>query len=348
MHVANPAGSLNAGLIICMKFFVFLRDFVAFMLRLFWFVITVAGATGGAIAQNYPTKPIRVLVAQAAGGPTDVVTRIYATKMTELLGQQVVVDNRPGAGGSVAGEIVARSPADGYTLCAAANGTVAIAPHFLKLSYSATKDLAPVALIGNSPLAVMVHPGVQVTSIKELIALAKARPGTINFASSGQAGTGHLAGEMLKTMASINITHVPYKGAAPALIAVAAGEAQMLISGLSSGLPFIKSRQVRAIAVTSAARLPALPDVPAVAETVPGYEASSWYALLTRTGTPRAIVERLNQDSIKAINTPDIQSKLIAAGVDPEPLTPEQLGKKIREETERWGKIVKAAGVTMQ
>jgi tripartite-type tricarboxylate transporter receptor subunit TctC len=304
-------------------------------------------AAGGALAQGYPTKPIRMLVAQAAGGPTDVVTRIYAARLSELLGQQVVVDNRPGAGGSVAGDLTARAPADGYTLCSAANGTVAIAPHFLKLPFDVAKDLVPVALIGNSPLALMVHPSLA-TSVKELIALAKARPGTINFGSSGQAGTGHLAGEMLKTMAGINITHVPYKGAAPALVAVAAGEVQMLISGLSSGLTFIKSKQVRALAVTSPRRLAVLPDVPALAETVPGYDAGSWYAVLTRTGTPRAIIDRLNRESNKALNMPDIHSKLVAAGVDPEPLTPEQLGAKIREETERWGKVVKAAGVTVQ
>jgi tripartite-type tricarboxylate transporter receptor subunit TctC len=301
-----------------------------------------------ATAQNYPIRPIRVLVAQAAGGPTDVVTRIYGTKMSELLGQQLVVDNRPGAGGSVACEIVARAPADGYTLCSAASGTIAIAPNFLKLSYSATKDLAPVALIGNSPLALMVHPALPATSVKELIALAKARPGTINFGSSGLSGAGHLAGELFKMMAGIDITHVPYKGAAPALTAIASGEAQMLISGLSSGLPFIQSKRVRVIAVTSPKRLPVLPDVPAIAETVPGYEAGSWYAVLAPAGTPRAIIERLNRESIKTLNDPDIRSKLIAAGLELETLTPEQLGTKIKTETERWGKVVKATGVKQQ
>jgi tripartite-type tricarboxylate transporter receptor subunit TctC len=305
-------------------------------------------AANTAPAQNYPAKPIRVLVAQAAGGPTDVTTRIYATKMSELLGQQMVVDNRPGAGGSVAGEIVARAPADGYTLCSAANGTIAIAPNFLKLTYSATKDLAPVALIGDSPLALMVHPGLAATSVKELIALAKARPGTINFGSSGLAGTGHLAGELLKMMTGIDIVHVPYKGAAPALSAVAAGEAQMLISGLSSGLPFIQSKRVRAIGVTSAKRLPVLPDVPAIAETVPGYEAGSWYAVLAPVRTPRAIIERLNRDSIRTITDSDIRSKLTAAGLDLYTLSPEELGTKIRVETERWGKVVKATGVKPQ
>jgi len=299
-------------------------------------------------AQNFPTKPIRVLVAQAAGGPTDVTTRIYASKMSELLGQQMVVDNRPGAGGSVAGEIVARAPADGYTLCSAANGTIAIAPNFLKLTYSATKDLAPVALIGDSPLALMVHPSLPAATVKELIALAKAKPGTINFGSSGLAGTGHLAGELLKMMAGIDIVHVPYKGAAPALTGVAAGEAQMLISGLSSGLPFIQSKRLRAIGVTSAKRLPVLPDVPAIAETVPGYEAGSWYAVLAPARTPRAIIERLNRESIKTVTDSDIRSKLIAAGLEIYALSPEELGTKIRLETERWGKVVKATGVKPQ
>lgn len=303
---------------------------------------------GSALAQNYPARPIRMVVAQAAGGPTDIVTRIFAVRMSELLGQQVVVDNRPGAGGSVAGDIAAHAPADGYTLMAAANGTVAIAPHFLKLPFSISKDFAPVALIGNSPLALMIHPALPATSVQELIALAKARPATINFGSSGQGGTGHLAGEMFKMMAGVNITHVPYKGAGPALVAVVSGEIQMLISGLSSGLPYIKSRQVRALAVTSPRRAPVLPDLPAIAEIVPGYEAGSWYAVLTRAGTPRPVIERLNREAIKAVASPDVHSKLVAGGVDPETLTPEQLGAKIRAETERWGKVVKAAGVKTQ
>jgi tripartite-type tricarboxylate transporter receptor subunit TctC len=301
------------------------------------------------LAQNYPTRPVRMVVALAAGGPTDLVARIFAAKLSEIFGQQIVVDNRPGAGGSVAGDIVAHAPADGYTLFVAANGTIAISPHLLtKLPYNVSRDLAPVALIGNSPLAVMVHPGVPATSMKDLIALARARPGKINFGSAGQGSTGQLATELLKMMAGVDMTHVPYKGAGPALVGAVSGEIELMISGVSSGLPYIRQRQLRALGVTSPKRLPVLPDVPAVAETVPGYEAGSWYAVMVPAATPRAIIERLNRESINVVNSADVNSKLVAAGVDPETLSPEQLAVKIRTETERWGKVVKAAGVKAQ
>jgi tripartite-type tricarboxylate transporter receptor subunit TctC len=311
--------------------------------------VTVITLPSNTLAQNYPARPIRMVVALAAGGPTDLVARVFAAKLAEILGQQIVIDNRPGAGGSVAGDIVAHAPGDGYTLFVAANGTIAIAPHLLtKLPYSVSRDLAPVALIGNSPLAVMVHPGVAATSIKELIALARARPGKINFGSAGQGSTGQLATELFKMMAGVDMTHVPYKGAGPALVGAVSGEIELMISGVSSGLPYIRQRQLRALGVTSPKRLPVLPDVPAVAETVPGYEAGSWYAVMVPAATPRALIERLNRESANAVNSPDVHSKLIAAGVDPETLSPEQLAVKIRAETERWGKVVKAAGVKAQ
>lgn len=299
--------------------------------------------------QTYPARPIRMVVALAAGGPTDTVARIFAAKLADFLGQQVVIDNRPGAGGSVAGDIVAHAPADGYTLFIGANGTIAIAPNLLlKLPYSVSKDLTPVALIGNSPLAVMVHPAVAANSMKDLIALAKARPGKINFGSAGQGSTGQLATELLKLMAGIDMTHVPYKGAGQALIGAVSGEIDLMISGVSTGAPYVKQRQLRALGVTSPKRLAVLPDVPPVAETVPGYEAGSWYAMLAPAATPRPIVERLNRESVKAVNSAEAQAKLIAAGVDPETMTPEALGAKIRSETARWGKVVKAAGLKAQ
>jgi tripartite-type tricarboxylate transporter receptor subunit TctC len=311
-------------------------------------IVASAFAAGPVSGQSYPTKPIRMVVAQAAGGPTDVVTRIYAGRLAELLGQQIVVDNRVGAGGTIAGELVAQAPPDGYTLCVMANGTAAIAPHMIKLKYSALRDFAPVALIGDSPLALMVYPGLQAGTLKELIALAKAKPGTINFGSSGLGATGHLAGELFRMMAGIDIVHVPYKGAAPALVGVTAGEIQMLMSALSSGLAYIKSKQVRALGVTGPRRIATLPEVPAIAEVIPGYEASSWYAVFTRAGTPRSIIERLNEASAKAIRSPDIHSKLVAVSVDPEILSPERLAARIQTDYERWGKVVKAVGLSAQ
>ncbi|HYC44644.1 MAG TPA: tripartite tricarboxylate transporter substrate binding protein [Burkholderiales bacterium] len=300
-------------------------------------------------AQSYPTRPVRLVVALAAGGPTDIVMRIVAAKMSEQLGQQIVVDNRAAAGGSVAGEIVANAPADGYTLFAGANGTIAIAPSlFRKLPFSISRDFTPIALLGNSPFAVMVHPGVPAASVKELLALAKTKPGAINFGSSGQGGTGHLATELLILMTGVRMTHVPYKGAGPALIGLVSKEIELMISGLASGLPYIKQKQIRAIAVTSPKRVPQLPDVPPVADTVAGYEAGSWYAILARAGTPRPIVERLNREAATALNSPDVNAKLVSSGVDPDPLTPEQLGAKIRAETDRWAKVVKAAGLKTQ
>ena len=310
-------------------------------------VCTLTAAIDAA-CQSYPVKPIRMIVALAAGGPTDVVARIVAQKLTEQLGQQVLVDNRPGAGGSVAGELVARSPADGYTLFFAANGTYAIAPNFMKLPYEVKKDLAPVALTGVSPLALMVHPSVPAKSGKDLIALARAKPGAIHYGSAGQGSTGHLAAELLAMMANVKMTHVPYRGAAPAAIALISGETEMLISGVSASHPHITAGKVRALGVTSAKRVQLLPQVPAIGEFLPGYDVASWFAIMTVAGTPAAIVARLNQEAVKAMSSPDVRDKLIAAGVEPETGTAEQLAAKVRAETEKWGKVVKAAGMKVQ
>lgn len=293
----------------------------------------------------FPVRPIRMLVAQAAGGPTDIVARLYAARMSALLGQQMVVDNRPGAGGSIAGDITARASPDGYTLMAGANGTLAVAPHLIRLTYDARKDLAPVALIGNSALGLMVNPQLPVNSLQDLIALAKARPGKINFGSAGQGATSHLAGEYLKMLSGIDIVHVPYKGAAPALTATAAGQIEMLISGLSSGMPYVKQKQLKLLAVSSAKRASLVPDVPTMAETLPGYDVGSWYAVLAPAATPRPVIDKLNQASIATVTTPEVQSRLVALGIDVEPMTPEQLAAKLTSEYERWGKVVRAAGM---
>jgi len=293
----------------------------------------------------YPARPVRMLVAQAAGGPTDVAARVLATRLSEIMGQQVVVDNRQGAGGSVAGEIAARAPADGHTLMVAANGTVAIAPHLIKLPFSMRNDFVMTALIGNSPLGLMVAPNLPAQSVKELLALAKARPGKLNFGSSGQGATSHLAGEQLKMLAGINIVHVPYKGAGPALIGLAGGEIDILISGLSSALPFVKQKQVKLLAVSSAKRTTLLPDLPSVAETVPGYDVGSWYGVLTPAATPRPVIEKLHVLSTRALSSPDIQARLVSLGIDPEPMDLKQLSEKLVNEFDRWGRVVKAAGI---
>lgn len=298
---------------------------------------------GGDVA--YPTRPVRMIVAQAAGGPTDVAARVFATRLSDIMGQQVVVDNRHGAGGSVAGEIAARAPADGHTVLVAANGTVAVAPHLIKLPFSIRTDFVMTALIGNSPLGVMVAPNLPANSVKELLALAKSRPGKLNFGSSGQGATSHLAGEQLKMLAGINIVHVPYKGAGPALIGLVGGEIDILISGLSSALPFVKQKQLKLLAVSSAKRTALMPELPSMAETVPGYDVGSWYGVLTTSGTPRPVIEKLHAMSNRALGAPDIVAKLISLGIDPELMTLPQLSDKLNSEYERWGKVVKAAGI---
>ena len=294
---------------------------------------------------SFPNRPVRLIASQAAGGPTDIVARIYGARLSELLGQQVVVDNRHSAGGSIAGEITARAPPDGHTLMVGANGTLAVAPHLVKLTFDARRDLVPIGLIGNSPLGLLVQPQMPVSSLKELIALAKARPGKINFGSAGPGATSHLAGELLKMLTHIDIVHIPYKGAGPALIAMVSGELDMMISGLSTALPYIKQKQIKLIAVSSAKRVASLPDVPAMAELVPGYDVGSWYAVLGPAGTPKPIVDKLNQLSIAVVSSPEVQARLTAMGLEVEPLTPAQLLAKIATEYERWGKVVRAAGM---
>ena len=298
-----------------------------------------------AAAQNFPSRPVRMVVPLAAGGPVDFVARIVAARLTEQLGQQVVVDNRPGAGGSVGADLVARAVPDGHTVLLAANGTLAVAPNLLKLPYDVQRDLAAVTLVGTSPQILVVHPSVPAKSVKDLVALARARPGTINYASSGQGATSHLASELFRTAARIEIIHVPYKGAGPALTELAGGSTQMMITGVSSTLPYLKSGRLRALGVTSPKRIAALPEVPAIAETLPGYEVTTWYGLMTTAGTPGAVLKRLHRETVAAAADPQVSARLASAGVDAETSSPGQFSAMIRSETAKWGKIIKAAGV---
>lgn len=298
--------------------------------------------------QSYPSRPVRMVVPFAPGGPVDIVARLVAARLSAQLGQQVIVDNRPGAGGSVGGELVARAVPDGHTTLLASNGTLAISPHLMRLSYDATRDLAPVGLVGRSPQALVVPPGSPAATVKDLVALARAKPGSINYASSGQGSTSHLATELFKSAAKIEMVHVPYKGAGPAVNDLIAGHTQMMITGVSLVLPHVKSGRLRVLGVTSPKRIVALPDTPVIAETLPGYEVTTWYGLLSTAGTPAGIIARLNQETIRAVAHADVGPRLTAAGVDPETGSPDQFASMVRSESVKWGKLIKAAGVTSQ
>ncbi|MEO8741181.1 MAG: tripartite tricarboxylate transporter substrate binding protein [Casimicrobiaceae bacterium] len=300
----------------------------------------------GAFAQAYPTHSIRLVVPFPAGGTTDILARAVAQKLSESLGQTVIVDNRPGAGGNIGSDIVAKSAPDGYTLLMGTVGTHAINPGlYTKMPYDHVKDFAPVVLVAGVPNVLVANPAFPVNSVAELIALAKSKPGTINFASSGNGTSIHLSGELFKTMAGVDMTHVPYKGSSPALADLMGGQVQIMFDNLPSALPQIKGGKLRAIAVTSLKRAPALPDVPTISESgLPGFEASSWFGVLAPAGTPAPIVAKINADVNKWLQSPEARDQLLAQGANAAGGTPEQFAQHIRAETEKWAKVVKASG----
>lgn len=306
--------------------------------------VSVAAAAPGAPAA-YPTKPIRLIVPLTAGGPTDLAARIIAVPLGEALGQQVIVDNRPGAGGNIGAEIAAKSPADGYTLFMGTSGPLSInSSLYAKLAYNPLKDFAPVIQIASAPFVVIVNPALPVRNVKELIALAKAKPGQLNYGSVPGSAS-HLSTELFKMMAHVDIVHVPYKGAAPATSDVIAGQIQMSFASTPGAVPMVKAGKVRPLAVTSTKRVAKLPDVPTLAESaLPGYEASVWYGVVAPTGTPRQIVQRLNREIAKVLANPVHHERLVAADFAPTTGTPEQFAAFIRNETAKWAKVVKASG----
>jgi tripartite-type tricarboxylate transporter receptor subunit TctC len=293
----------------------------------------------------YPTKPVRLVVPFPAGGTTDILARAAAQKLSEAWRQQVIVDNRPGAAGNIGAELVAKSAPDGYTLLMGTVGTHAInASLYAKMPYDHVKDFAPVILVAGVPNVLVVNPQLPVNTVPELIAYAKANPGKLNFASSGSGTSIHLSGELFKTMTGVQMTHVPYKGSAPALTDLIGGQVQLMFDNLPSSLAFIKAGKLRAIAVTSTTRAAALPDTPAVADTVPGFEASSWFGILAPAGTPREIVTKINGEISKWLASPDAKEKLAAQGADVAGGTPEDFAKHIQTETAKWAKVVKESG----
>ena len=300
-------------------------------------------------AQSYPSRPLRMIVGFPPGGPTDLVARLVAQHFTEVLGQQVVTDNRPGAGGAVAGLLMTKAAPDGHTLFIASNGEIAISPNlYKKMAYDTVRDLAPVSRVGSAQLVLLVHPGVAANSVKELIGLAKAKPGAINFASSGIGSTAQLSAELLKTMAGVDIVHVPYKGAGPALTDLMGGQVHMLITGFSAALPHIRSGKLRALGVTGAQRVKSMPDLPTIGETVPGYQMNSWYGLFTTVGTPAPIINRLQSEIATMVKRADISERFSGLGIESEANTPQAFAAQIKEEIVKWAKVIKLARVPQQ
>ncbi|HEY4374012.1 MAG TPA: tripartite tricarboxylate transporter substrate binding protein [Burkholderiales bacterium] len=296
-------------------------------------------------AQNYPNHPIRMIAPYEPGGGVDIMARLVAQNLAKEIGQSVTVENRPGAGGVVGTQAVVASAPDGYTLELVSTSPVAVAPYLVKnLPYNPEKDLTPISLIANVPALLLVKPDSPVKTVPDLLKQAKAQPGKLTASSSGIGGTAHLSIQLLKISSGIDILHVPYKGTGPALTAVMAGEATMTFSDVVSGLKFAQTGQLRAVAVTSLKRLGVLPDVPTIAETVPGYNSGVWYAIYGPAKLPPAIVATLNKALVKASRN-DIAQTLNAQGVQPIGSTPQELARFQKEESERWGKLIKASGM---
>jgi len=312
--------------------------------------LLAACASTAAVAQTYPLKTIRWIVPFPPGGGNDTIARLVAQKLTASIGQQVIVDNRPGAGGTIGAEAAAKSPGDGYTLFLAGVATHGINPNLRKkLPYDAIKDFHAVSLIASAPLLVVVHPSLPARSVKDLIALAKARPGQINYASNGAGGSSHLAVELFDMMTGVRMTHIPYKGLTPALTDLLSGEVQVMFSSAVAMLPQVKAGRLRAIAMTGSKRSAAIPNVPTVAESgVPGYETGSWYGVVVPTGTPKAAVDRLSREIQTIVKSQDITSKLNEEAVIPVGSTPEAFDKHIRAELARWAKVIKAAKIELE
>jgi tripartite-type tricarboxylate transporter receptor subunit TctC len=308
-------------------------------------VIAVLALVLPAHAQNYPAKPVRLVVPYSPGGPVDIVGRLTALKLTEELAQQVIVDNRVGGGGNIAVEIVARSAPDGYTLLMGSNGTNAINPSlYPNLTVDPAKDLVPIGMVASSPMILVTHPSLPANSVKELVALARAKPGTINFASAGSGSTAHLSSELFKSMTGINIVHIPYKGAGPAVTDLVGGQVQMMFTGISSTLPHVKAGRLKPLAVSSEKRVPVLPEVPTVSEEIAGYEVNTWYGVFAPLQLPKPYVAKLNQTLAKIFTTVDARQRLAALGAEPVTMSPGQFSVAVRREIAKWAKVVKESG----
>ena len=323
-------------------------------MRLLLVVICVAVAASAGAAQqsaaSYPTKSIRLVVTFPPGGPTDIIARAVGQKLSESFGQPVVVDNRSGAGGNIGMDIVAKAPADGYTLVESSFGPLVISPFvYSKLPYDPVKDLTPITLAAASWFFMAVHPSVPAKTVKELVALAKAKPGSLNIASAGNATPAHLAAALFQSLAGVQLTHVPYKGAATSLPALVAGEAQIAIESPPLLVPQVKAGKLRALAAARPDRSPLLPDVPTMKEAgVPGMEVGSWYGFHAPAGTPRPIIDKLHAEMVKAMKAPDVRERFAGVGAETIANSPAEFAAFINAELKKWGNVIRTAGVKLE
>ena len=302
-------------------------------------------ASGPAASQAFPSKPIKIVVPYTPGGPTDIPARLVGQKLSELFGQPVIIDNRPGAGGNIGADAVAKAPADGYTLLLVTTGHAINPAIYPKLGYDLTKDLVAVSQLTSSPMVVTVNPGLGVNSIQELIALAKAKPGTVSFGSAGNGSSTHLAPELFSMMAGIKMNHIPYKGSVPALTDVMAGTTQVAFDYMTSAMPFVRDGKLKGLATTGAARSPAAPDLPTVAEAgVPGFEVIGWNGVMAPAGTPPEVIAKLNAAIKQALATREVAERIAGLGASVQWNTPADFGAFVKAEVAKWGKVAKASG----
>ncbi|GAA5232284.1 tripartite tricarboxylate transporter substrate binding protein [Verticiella sediminum] len=309
----------------------------------------MALAAASAAAADFPTRPIRIVIGFPPGGAIDTIARTIAPRMAESMGQSVLIDNRPGAGGVIGTQAVARAEPDGYTVFMGTMGNFAITPSLMtNLTFSIEKDFDPVTLVASSGFVIYVNPKVPVNTVDELVAYARERPGQVHFSSSGNGGLPHMAAEMFNSAAGVEMVHVPYKGSSPSINDLVAGQVQLTFEAAAIGIPFVQAGRLRAIATTGEQRLAALPDVPTVNETLPGFVVTNWFGMAVPAGTPPAVIDRLQQEVHKAIYLPEVQATLQAQGVEPVADSPQAFASFLHEETERWAKVIKDADIKME
>jgi tripartite-type tricarboxylate transporter receptor subunit TctC len=326
-----------------------MKRLISWAARLLALAMTVVGVTS-AHAQQYPDRPVRLVVPFPPGGSTDIMARLFAQKLGDALGQRVYIDNRGGAGGRIGTDFVAKALPDGYTLMMDTGIThTASTGLYKKLPYDVLTDFAPITMLASEPLLIVVHPSVPANTLGELVALAKAKPGELNYSSQGNGTSGHLAMELLKSMAAINVVHVPYQGGGPAVLGVVSGQVQMLIQGPEATLPFVKAGKLKALAITSLTRSPDLPNIPTASESgLSGYEAALWFGLYAPAKTPSAIINRLNQEASKIMHSPEMRARLAGESGEPVGNTPEQFQGIIKRDVEKWGAVIKEAGIKVE